>query len=157
MDETGRISFETDLTPITITGSKLHIKGLEFSKNVSTNANKLLEEAKSQIIAYLSGGLKSFDLPLAPEGTEFQKKVWTALLDVAYGQTVSYRELSLHLGDSKAVRAVASANGSNPLPLFYPCHRIIGSKGALTGYIGGLQLKRHLLELESGHKQLTLF
>jgi methylated-DNA-[protein]-cysteine S-methyltransferase len=95
------------------------------------------------------GQRKTFELTLAFEGTEFQKKVWTALCSIPYGQTISYKELAERIGNPKAVRAVGAANGANPIPIIVPCHRVIGSDGSLTGFGGGLPLKKRLLELES--------
>ena len=108
----------------------------------------LLREAFRQLQAYLSGALRVFDLPLAPRGTPFMQEVWRQVAAVPFGMTASYREIAIAAGNPKAVRAVGMANRSNPVPLFIPCHRIIGSDGSLTGYRGGLQLKQLLLERE---------
>lgn len=106
-------------------------------------------ETIRQLRAYFEGGLKEFDLPLAPEGTEFQMRVWQSLRDIPYGETISYGQLAARLGNPKASRAVGLANGSNPIPIIIPCHRVIGSNGSLVGYGGGLENKKILLELES--------
>lgn len=116
-----------------------------------------LEDAVYQLNEYFEGKRQNFDLLLNPEGTEFQKKVWAALLEIPFGKTISYLELSMKLGDVKAIRAVASANGKNPLWIIIPCHRVIGSDGSLTGYAGGLHRKKWLLNHESPSKQQTLF
>lgn len=116
-----------------------------------------LEDAVYQINEYFEGSRKTFDLKLNPEGTAFQKKVWNALLEIPFGTTTSYLELSKKLGDPKAIRAVAAANGKNPLWIVVPCHRVIGSNGDLTGYAGGLHRKKWLLEHESPVKQQLLF
>lgn len=116
-----------------------------------------LEEAAYQLKEYFEGSRTQFDLTLNPSGTEFQKSVWKALQDIPYGKTVSYLDLSKTLGDVKAIRAVASANGKNPLWIVVPCHRVIGSDGSLTGYAGGLHRKKWLLEHENPVKQQTLF
>lgn len=116
-----------------------------------------LEEAVYQLNEYFEGSRQHFNLLLNPEGTEFQKKVWNALLEIPYGKTMSYLELSKKLGDVKAIRAVASANGKNPLWIIIPCHRVIGSDGSLTGYAGGLPRKKWLLNHESPAKQQSLF
>jgi methylated-DNA-[protein]-cysteine S-methyltransferase len=109
----------------------------------------LLSAARDQLAAYFSGGLREFDLPLAPAGSEFQRQVWSELVKVGYGETVSYGELARRLGKSNAAsRAVGTANGANPIPIVVPCHRVVGSDGSLTGYAGGLARKRILLELE---------
>ncbi|MBM1105349.1 methylated-DNA--[protein]-cysteine S-methyltransferase [Aurantibacter crassamenti] len=116
-----------------------------------------LEEAVYQLNEYFEGNRQQFDLDLNPQGTDFQQKVWQALLDIPFGKTTSYLNLSKTLGDVKAIRAVASANGKNPLWIVVPCHRVIGSDGSLTGYAGGLHRKKWLLEHESPAKQQSLF
>lgn len=116
----------------------------------------ILEEAEKQLTSYFEGELKSFELPLAPEGTDFQQKVWAALCEIPYGTTRSYLQLSLQLGDKNLTRAVGTANGRNPLGIIIPCHRVIGADGSLTGYAGGTWRKRALLKLE-GAEQPTLF
>jgi O-6-methylguanine DNA methyltransferase len=109
-----------------------------------------------QLKEYFGGERKDFDLPLEIEGTEFQKRVWNELLKIPYGRTISYKELAVRLGDEKVIRAAASANGANPLPVVIPCHRVIGSDGSLIGYGGGLEIKEKLLVLE-GSRQKDLF
>ncbi len=99
---------------------------------------------------YFAGTRKTFDIPLAPSGTPFQERVWEQLLSIPYGETRTYAEQAAALGDPKAVRASASANGRNPVAILVPCHRVVGSDGSLTGYAGGLWRKRFLLELERG-------
>jgi methylated-DNA-[protein]-cysteine S-methyltransferase len=111
-------------------------------------------EVIRQLKAYFRGELKQFDLPLALEGTDFQLRVWNALRAIPYGETISYAQLAERIGNPKAVRAVGLANGSNPVPIIVPCHRVIGSDGSLTGFGGGLSTKKMLLELEN--KQLSL-
>ena len=106
---------------------------------------------------YFKNERKTFDLKLNPEGTIFQKKVWKLLEEIPSGKTISYLQLSKQLGDVKAIRAVAGANGKNPLWIIVPCHRVIGSDGSLTGYAGGLYRKQWLLNHESEYKQQTLF
>ena len=118
---------------------------------------EVLEDAVYQINEYFDGKREVFTLDLNPEGTDFQKKVWDALLTIPFGKTTSYLELSKTLGDVKAIRAVAAANGKNPLWIIIPCHRVIGSDGSLTGYAGGLHRKQWLLEHESPFKQTSLF
>jgi methylated-DNA-[protein]-cysteine S-methyltransferase len=110
-----------------------------------------------QLTDYFAGKRTIFDLKLNPQGTNFQKKVWEELLKVPFGRTLSYLELSRRLGDEKAIRAVAAANGKNPIWLIIPCHRIIGSDGSLTGYAGGLWRKKWLIEFEKGSLQGNLF
>jgi len=104
--------------------------------------------ATAQLAAYFAGQLTEFDLPLAPAGTEFQRRVWDGLRAIPYGQTVSYGELARRVGSPAASRAVGLANGRNPIAIVVPCHRVIGSDGSLTGYGGGLDRKRFLLALE---------
>ncbi|MCR9172619.1 MAG: methylated-DNA--[protein]-cysteine S-methyltransferase [bacterium] len=128
-------------------------KGLETSTVVN---EKTLEhqELQAQLTAYFDGKLQKFDLPIHLHGTDFQQKVWEALLDVPYGSTRSYKEQATFLGDVKAIRAVATANGANPVAIVVPCHRIVGSDQSLTGYAGGLHRKQFLLELESSQGRL---
>ena len=109
-----------------------------------------LRAATRELRAYFAGELRQFSLALAPAGTPFQLDVWRALAAIPYGETTSYGELAKRIGRGKAVRAVGAANGSNPLPIVLPCHRVIGSNGSLTGYGGGLSIKRALLALERG-------
>ena len=109
---------------------------------------QVLEQCCTQLEQYFSGHLTCFSLPLAPEGTEFQQKVWTELLKIPYGETITYHELAVRLGDPKVIRAAGTANGKNPIAIVIPCHRVIGSGNKLTGYAGGLWRKKMLLELE---------
>jgi methylated-DNA-[protein]-cysteine S-methyltransferase len=111
-------------------------------------------EAVRQLRAYFAGELRGFDLELAPVGTEFQLRVWHELRRIGYGETISYGELARRVGNAKAARAVGLANGSNPLPIIVPCHRVIGGDGSLTGFGGGLPNKKWLLELERGQGRL---
>lgn len=108
------------------------------------------EEVKRQLDQYFKGRLKSFDLELKTGGTPFQQQVWQALAKIPYGSTISYGDLAVQIGNPKAVRAVGLANGKNPIPIIIPCHRVIGKNGSLTGFGGGLDVKRFLLELEQG-------
>jgi methylated-DNA-[protein]-cysteine S-methyltransferase len=109
-----------------------------------------------QLEAYFAGELKDFDVSLRLEGTEFQRRVWAALREIPYGETWSYGQLAAHIGQPTASRAVGMANGRNPVAIIVPCHRVIGAGGSLTGYGGGLDRKRILLDLEQGHRQPTL-
>jgi O-6-methylguanine DNA methyltransferase len=110
--------------------------------------------ALDQIAEYLAGRRREFDLPLDVRGTDFQRRMWAAVAAIPYGQTRTYADIARVLGQPRAVRAVGAANGANPLPLIVPCHRVIGSDGSLTGYGGGLDVKRKLLEMEQGLKGL---
>lgn len=111
----------------------------------------LLREAFAQLEAYLAGRRRAFDLPLKPEGTPFMQSVWRALCSIPYGKTASYKAIAEAIGNPKACRAVGMANNRNPISIFIPCHRIIGSNGTLVGYGGGLDMKQTLLELERRH------
>lgn len=117
-------------------------------------ASRTLARARDQLAAYFAGTLRVFDLPLAPAGTPFQLRVWAELRKIPYGETVSYGELARRLGDRAASRAVGTANGRNPISVIVPCHRVIGANGTLTGYGGGLERKRWLLDLEGRHSAL---
>ena len=108
----------------------------------------LLKLTADMLREYFAGERTTFDLPLRPAGTEFQKKAWDALLTIPYGQTRSYKEQAEVVGNPKACRAVGAANGKNPISIIIPCHRVIGASGSLTGYGGGVELKKKLLELE---------
>ena len=123
----------------------------------STTIPAVLEEAVSQLNEYFEGKRTDFTFKLNPSGTEFQQKVWNGLLQIPFGKTISYLELSKQLGDVKAIRAVAAANGKNPLWIVVPCHRVIGTDGSLTGYAGGLWRKKWLLEHENPTTQQSLF
>jgi methylated-DNA-[protein]-cysteine S-methyltransferase len=116
-----------------------------------------LEDCVMQLREYFEGSRTKFNLKLNAQGTDFQKRVWKALEQIPHGKTTSYLELSKKLGDVKAIRAVANANGKNPLWIIVPCHRVIGSNGSLTGYAGGLHRKKWLIEHESPYKQQSLF
>ncbi len=118
---------------------------------------EVLEDAVYQLQEYFEGQRENFNLQLNPQGTPFQQGVWKELLNIPYGKTMSYLDLSKRLGDVKAIRAVAAANGKNPLWIIVPCHRVIGSDGSLTGYAGGLHRKKWLLAHENPVKQQSLF
>jgi len=115
----------------------------------------ILERTREQLAQYLNGDRREFDLPLVVVGTEFQRGVWDALMKVPYGSTATYLQIAKRVGNEKAVRAVASANGANAIALIIPCHRIIGSDGELVGYGGGLPVKKRLLRLEQRNTVLT--
>ena len=133
---------------------------LEFDDEYS--AYEVIEGTVAQQIVnelqeYFSGKRKVFTLNLKPQGTVFQIQVWEKLLSVSYGKTISYNEQAIQSGNVKNIRATASANGKNPIAIVIPCHRVIGTSGALTGYAGGLWRKEKLLQLESKSRQLELF
>ena len=125
------------------------ITALRFGgETVSPPPTPLLQRAAQQLTEYFDARRRRFDLPLRPQGTVFQQAAWSALCDIPYGQTRTYAQQAAAIGNPKACRAVGMANHCNPLPLFIPCHRVIGAGGKLTGYAGGLAIKRFLLELE---------
>lgn len=125
------------------------ITALRFGgETVSPPPTPLLQRAAQQLTEYFAARRRRFDLPLRPQGTAFQQAAWSALCDIPYGQTRTYAQQAAAIGNPKACRAVGMANHCNPLPLFIPCHRVIGAGGKLTGYAGGLAIKRFLLELE---------
>ena len=135
----GLVASETALERVLFDGGRLRPEG----------RSPVLDEAARQLDAYFRGELIDFDLPLGLHGTEFQRRCWLALATIPYGQTVSYGEQARRLGlGPDAARAVGAANGQNPLPIVLPCHRVIGADGSLTGFGGGLHVKRFLLELE---------
>ena len=125
--------------------------------DVSKKIPKQLQEGVSQLQEYFEGKRIRFDFKINPQGTDFQQKVWQELMNVPYGKTISYLDLSKKLGDVKAIRAVASANGRNPIWIVIPCHRVVGTDGSLTGYAGGLWRKKWLLEHEYPSKQQSFF
>ena len=113
---------------------------------------KPIKEAYRQLCAYFKGKLFEFSLPLAEQGTPFQRSVWAALCEIPYGQTVTYKDIATKIGNPKAARAVGMANNRNPIAIVVPCHRVVGTDGKLVGYRSGLENKRKLLELEAKHK-----
>jgi methylated-DNA-[protein]-cysteine S-methyltransferase len=120
-------------------------KNLELA---SPSNCKLLQDAETQLNEYFLGKRTSFDIPVAPSGTEFQKRAWAQLLDIPYGSTISYRQQASMIGKPTAARAIGAANGKNPIAIIVPCHRVIGVSGKLTGFAGGLGIKQKLLAFE---------
>ena len=120
----------------------------DVPKDAIINETALLKEAAKQLLEYLEGKRKLFTLNLAPHGTEFMLSVWKALQNIPYGETCSYKDIAEEIGNPKACRAVGLANNKNPIPIFIPCHRVIGANGKLVGYAGGLEMKERLLNLE---------
>ena len=155
-------SIDSPIGPLLIAGDDGGLRFLLFFRGRSEAKAKpewepdrgLLKEPVKQLNAYFAGRLRDFDIPVAPEGTRFQTGVWRALCDIPYGETTSYGELAKRIGNPKAVRAVGLANGSNPIAIIIPCHRVIGSNGSLVGYGGGLPIKQALLSLERGQARL---
>ncbi|MCI0509447.1 methylated-DNA-[protein]-cysteine S-methyltransferase [Chromohalobacter marismortui] len=136
-----------------ILASEHGIREIAFVDSAETPAapSPLTDICREQLSAYLKGELRDFDVPLDPQGTPFQQRVWQALARIPFGETRSYAEIARDIDNLKAVRAVGAANGRNPLPIVVPCHRVIGRDGTLTGYAGGLERKAWLLELERTH------
>lgn len=130
---------------------------LDEASELTEQVPHFLQGAVDQLQEYFSGCRKEFDFRIDPQGTDFQQKVWKLLLEIPFGKTISYLDLAKKFGDEKAIRAVASANGKNPLWIVIPCHRVIGSDGSLTGYAGGLWRKEWLLQHENAIPQLRLF
>lgn len=162
MEKTKSISLKTPVGILQVEGdaqglSKVYFPGEKQDNHSLKEIPDELREAVFQIQSYLKGDLKEFNLQLNPKGSDFQQKVWKALLDIPYGKTISYLQLAKNIGNEKAVRAVAAANGKNPLSIIIPCHRVIGNDGSLTGYSGGLSRKKWLLEHENALKQTSLF
>ncbi|UAB76344.1 methylated-DNA--[protein]-cysteine S-methyltransferase [Mesoflavibacter sp. SCSIO 43206] len=147
----GVIKIEGDVDGI------MSISVLNSNEKLTDIIPEVLQDCVYQLNEYFEGKRQTFSLKLNPQGTDFQQKVWKALQTIPYGTTTTYLKLSQQLGDVKAIRAVANANGKNPLWIVIPCHRVIGSDGSLTGYAGGLHRKQWLLEHESPYKQQTLF
>ncbi|KVV13331.1 Methylated-DNA--protein-cysteine methyltransferase [Flavobacterium sp. TAB 87] len=152
-------NIQTPLGIAQITGDAFGISEIKISQDgeISTLIPREIQQAVKQIQEYFKGIRTEFDFKMNPKGTEFQQKVWKGLLEIPFGKTMSYLQLSKKLGDPKAIRAIATANGKNPLWIVVPCHRVIGSDGSLTGYAGGLWRKQWLLQHESSSKQQSLF
>jgi len=144
--------YDTRMGRVTVVENGDAITNVYFGEVILKDANieetALLKKAGNELKEYFEGKRKTFDLPLAPAGTEFLKKVWTALQDIPYGRTCTYKEIAESVGNSKACRAVGMANNRNPIPFIIPCHRVIGSNGRLVGYAGGLEMKEKLITME---------
>lgn len=146
-------TYETIMGEITIACENDSIIYVKYGKNINfkgiNQRVELLDEAYNQLKEYFLGKRKNFDLKLDPKGTDFQKKVWNALLKISYGTTVSYYDIACKIGNDKACRAVGMANNKNPISIIIPCHRVIGKNGKMVGYASGIERKTFLLELES--------
>jgi len=141
----GKVMFADDGNAIT----KLYYRDKgPIEKEHVVKETELIRRAHNELQEYLEGKRKSFDVPLAPKGTEFQMKVWKALQEIPYGETRTYKEIAENIGNPKACRAVGLSNNRNPISVIIPCHRVIGSNGKLVGYAGGLEVKEYLLNLE---------
>lgn len=147
---------DSPIGPLTLHSDGAALSGLEFDEPryplaaSARGEDKVLAQARRELDAYFAGKLRAFTMALAPQGTPFQLKVWTALRSIPYGATRTYGQQALAIGQPKAVRAVGLANGKNPIAIIVPCHRVIGASGSLTGFGGGLPRKKALLELEQG-------
>ena len=147
--------YQTKIGAVEIEDNGLEITNVSIVSEdecLDLNETKLLKKAVLQLNEYLEGMRTEFDLPLNPKGTEFQKKVWDALVSIPYGETRSYKQVAEAIGNPKAYRAVGMANNKNPIMIFIPCHRVVGSDGSLTGYAGGLDMKEKFLSIEKGIK-----
>ncbi|GAB3233893.1 methylated-DNA--[protein]-cysteine S-methyltransferase [Glycomyces halotolerans] len=151
---------DSPLGPIAVSATETGIKYVHTGADRveplwgAEGSTPLLASAVEQLEAYFAGDLRQFDLPLDPDGTPFQRRVWAALREIPYGVTVSYAHIAARIGNPAAVRAVGLANGANPVAIVVPCHRVIGANGKLTGYAGGLWRKERLLALERGERDL---
>lgn len=143
---------ETKFGFLTITENDNYIIEIKWEEKQDGKLTPLLKEAFNQIEEYFAGKRFNFDLPLKAKGTEFQKQVWNELSKISYGETRSYKDIAIAIGNPKASRAIGMANNKNPLAIVVPCHRVIGSNGTLTGYAGGLGVKEKLLYLERASK-----
>ena len=158
--------YESPLGQILLTATGTALTGLHFvgekyypgiASEWQRDTNVIaIKSAITQLDEYFSGKRKSFDLPLEPEGTEFQRQVWNALTKLRFGETATYAQLAQRIGNPKAVRAVGAANGRNPISIVIPCHRVVGADGSLTGYAGGLARKEALLRMESAGQTFQL-
>jgi len=156
--------YESPVGRLLLAGSRAGLNYVRFSAGKRavaadpdwTEERSLFDDAIRQLGEYFAGERKTFSLKLIPDGTDFQRAVWSELRKIPYGDTISYKELADRIGKPKAVRAVGAANGANPIPIIIPCHRVIGNDGSLTGFGGGLPLKKRLLELESRQLALAL-
>lgn len=154
--QTAKVVFKTDLAEIEIEASPKGVRRLSLKRTSKSDsasigpqaALKVARLAQKQLTQYLNGVRKEFDLPLDLQGTPFQMKVWQQLRAIPFGETRTYGELAKKIGNPKAARAVGMANNRNPIAIVVPCHRVVGSNGALVGYAGGLGLKKSLLEIE---------
>lgn len=153
---------DSPIDPLLLVGDGDAITGLYMTRHRGRHGigadwvrdDRAFSAAAAQLAEYFAGERRDFDLVLRAEGREFQQRVWAALCDIPYGETISYGELARRVGDPGAARAVGAANGQNPISIVVPCHRVIGADGSLTGYGGGLDRKRHLLDLEAGRPHL---
>ena len=155
-------TYESPVGPLLLVGESGALCGLYFPKGDRAatpqpewiKRDETFSETQRQLDDYFAGKRQTFDLKLAPQGTDFQLRVWQQLQQIPFGQTISYGELAKRIGNPNASRAVGAANGKNPISIIVPCHRVIGADGSLTGFGGGLDTKQKLLELEQQHTTL---
>jgi methylated-DNA-[protein]-cysteine S-methyltransferase len=155
-------TIDSPIGPLLLAGDRASLRHLAFVREGEpapdegwhADTRGALDGVCRELDAYFAGRLTRFETAVAPEGTDFQRRVWQALCGIPYGRTVSYGELARHIGAERAVRAVGAANGANPIAIIIPCHRVIGANGSLTGFGGGLPMKRALLDLEQGKRRL---
>ena len=148
-------TLETPVGRICICADETGICALRFGAETEKNdASALLDMAQKQLEEYFAGRRKVFSVPLSIHATPFRERIWAELLKIPYGETISYGELARRAGNAGACRAVGMANHANPLPIFIPCHRVVGADGRLTGYAGGLEIKKILLEIEGTHVEI---
>ena len=147
---------DTPIGKITLHSDGKRIRALEFgAAEERQDALDVLLQAERELTEYFAGRRRAFSVPLCIHGSPWQKAVWQAVAQIPYGQTASYKDIAAQLENPKACRAVGAANNRNPLPIFIPCHRVVGTKGELTGYAGGLSVKQFLLELEEKHGEIS--
>lgn len=151
------VIYESPIGPLSLVSNGAGLTHLLFdgAREACGVEDKVLAATRRQLDDYFAGKRKGFDLPLDPSGTEFQKRVWLALRDIPFGETVAYIDIATRISAPKAMRAVGAANGRNPIAIIVPCHRVIGANGSLTGFGGGLPRKRFLLALEQGQRPLA--
>ena len=152
-----RHTIDSPIGTITIIAEDGAITGIYFGdtfSHVPLGNNTVLDLCKKELDSYFAGNLQEFTVPINPIGTSFRQQVWKALLQIPYGKTASYRDIAVRIENPKSVRAVGGANHNNPISIIIPCHRVIGANGSLTGYGGGLDAKKWLLELEEKHSLL---
>lgn len=153
-------TYQTSIGSITIVEQQNNIIGILFGQVKPQNAmmqeTELLKKTYSQIREYLEGNRKEFTIPIAMQGTCFQRQVWKALQTISYGETKTYQQIAEQIGKPKACRAVGMANHVNPISIIVPCHRVIGKNGKLVGYGGGLEIKKQLLDLEANRKDKSI-
>lgn len=160
--KTGQWLFDSKIGPLYLVGSEKGLRGIFWKKQAAPMVASLKEarpevrvlaKAARELEAYFAGTLRKFSVPLDTAGTAFQKKVWKALSRIPYGKTFSYKDVAVRIRNPKAIRAVGTANGKNPVCIIVPCHRVISNDGSIGGYSGGIGIKKRLLELEAAEKK----